>query len=141
MKEIYLLNMGDTIEKAKQELGLVGHYALSEDKVLGSNYIELNSGGDDITIVKNYLPSYIYKVRNNENIMDILSRGFVVNGVDSVSAGDLLILTKPKSIRYIVGPLETLNSIAKKFGVDKDVIMVTNNLMTEKLFVGQILWI
>lgn len=141
MKEIYLLNKGDSIEKAKHELSLTGEYNLSKDKIMGSNYIEINKGLDDVIIVKNYLPNYIYQVKKGETVMDILSRGFSLDGVQTVNDGDLVVISKPKSIRYVVKPLETLEDISKIFGVDKEIIIETNDLQTSKLFVGQILWI
>ena len=141
MKEIYILNKGDSIEKVKSELHLLGEYNISSDKILNKNYITIKDGVDDIILIKNYLPYFVYRVKENETLMDILSKGYDVHGIGSLNVNDIIVVSKPKSIRYIVGPLETLNSIAKKFGVDKDVIMVTNNLKTEKLFVGQILWI
>ena len=86
------------------------------------------------------MPVYDYKVKPNESLLDIVSRGFKTDVV-SVSSGDEIILTKPKSIRYVVSPLETLQDIAFKFGVTTSDIIQNNDLKTEKLFVGQILWI
>jgi len=141
MKEIYLLNKGDSVEKVKHELNLTGEYSISHEKVFGYNYVETKKGIDDIVIVKNYLPNYIYKVKKNETIMDILSRGFMVTGVENISAGDTIVLSKPKSIRYVVKPLETLEEISRNFGIDKETIMSINDLKSNKLFIGQILWL
>lgn len=141
MREIYILNKGDSVEKAKFELSLVGEYVLEKDKILNNNYIEISSGLDDIVVIKNYLPKHVYQVKKGETIMDILSRGFSLDSVQSVFEGDKIIISRPKSIRYVVKPLETLDEISNAFGVDKATIMETNNLKTSKLFVGQILWI
>lgn len=142
MKEIYLMNKGDSIAKVKAQLKLNGEYVLSENKLFDNSYIELNKSSNDIILVKNYLTKHLYTVKNGETIFDIISRGFVVEeGVEGIKEGDVLIISKPRSVRHIVKPLETLENISRSFGVDKSVIMEVNNLQTEKLFIGQILWI
>lgn len=141
MKEIYILNKGDSVEKAKKELNLVGEFSISRDKVFNRNYINIHEGLDDVIVINNYLPYYLYKVKSGETVMDILSKGYDVQGVSSVNEGDLIVVSKPKSIRYVVKPLETLDEISMKFNIDKSFIMDTNNLSTDKLFIGQILWI
>ena len=73
--------------------------------------------------------------------MDIMSKGYDVQGVSAVNTNDLIIISKPKSIRYIVKPLESLEEISNKFNIDKKIIMETNNLTSDRLFIGQILWI
>lgn len=141
MKEIYILNKGDSVEKAKEELHLIGNYKISSDKILNKNYIEINNGLEDLIVIKNYLPYYLYRVKKDETLMDILSKGYDVQGVSSLNTNDLIIISKPKSIRYVVKPLENLEEISIKFNIDKKVIMETNNLSTDRLFIGQILWI
>lgn len=138
MREIYILNKGDSIDKIKYEFGVEPIY--SNSKIFGYKYATLNKGHDDVSIVRNYLPIYEYKIKSNETIIDILSRGFKCDCVDA-KPNDLVILSKPKSIRYTVKPLETLSDISVKFGVSVQDIVKTNDLTCEKLFVGQILWI
>ena len=72
---------------------------------------------------------------------DIMSRGYEIVGANGCEEGDILLIHKPKSIRYTVSPLDKLEDIAKKYGISKYDIMSSNNLNTDKLFVGQILWI
>ena len=141
MKEIYILNKGDSVEKAKEELELSGDYKISNNKILNKNYIEICGGLEDIIVVNNYLPHYLYRVKNSETLMDIMSKGYDVQGVSAVNTNDLIIISKPKSIRYIVKPLESLEEISNKFNIDKKIIMETNNLTSDRLFIGQILWI
>lgn len=138
MREIYILNKGDSIDKIKYELGVLS--SESNLKVFGYKYATLKNGNDDVTIVKNYLPVFEYKLRENETMIDILSRGFKCDSLNA-KPNDLVILSKPKSIRYAVKPLETLSDISQKFGVSMLDIMKSNDLTCEKLFVGQILWI
>lgn len=140
MREIYLLNKGDCIEKVQYEYN---NKNLKEEnvKIFGYRYVTLNNGSDDVIFVKNYLPSIRYVVRKDEKLIDILSRGFKVDNVNNVESGEILMLSRPTNIRYVVKPLETLQEIATKYGVTTTNIMQKNELMTEKLFVGQILWI
>lgn len=140
MKEIYLLNRGDSLDKIKYEFKEARDIELAEDRIFGYKYATIDKGLDDVIIVNNYLPAYDYNVKNNESLLDILARGFKTEAL-SVSSGDEIILTKPKSIRYVVSPLETLQDIAFKFGVTTSDLIQNNDLKTEKLFVGQILWI
>lgn len=132
--------MGDSIDRVRYEYG-DREYELSEDMVLNKRYITLERGTDDITIVRNYLPLFEYKISVDENMMDIMARGFDILNKEDCDIGDTLLLSKPKSIRYVVSPLENLEDIAKRFGVNKGTIISSNNLRTDKLFVGQILWI
>ena len=140
MKEIYMLNKGDSVDKVKYEYN-VSDGKVIDNKKFGFKYTELNAGLDDIVIVKNYLPHYEYIVNKNETVMDILSRGFKMENSEMINEGDIVVIHKPKSIRYITKPLEKIDDIANKFGIDKNYIMQVNNLSTDKLFVGQILWI
>lgn len=141
MKEIYLLNKGDSVEKGVVELSLSGDFKVSNTRIRDYNFFEVSKGLDDIILVKNYLPKFIYKVKEGENMMDIMSRGFEMDNIQEINLGDILILNKPKSIRYIVKPLEKLEDIANRFCVNMEEIIVNNNLKTDRLFVGQILWI
>lgn len=140
MREIYLLNMGDSIDRVRYEYG-DREYELSIDLVLNKRYITLEKGTDDITFVRNYLPLFEYKLSSDENMMDIMARGFEILNKEDDDIGDTLLLSKPKSIRYVVSPLENLEDIAKRFGVSRGSIISSNSLRTDKLFVGQILWI
>lgn len=140
MREIYLLNNGDSVQKAMTECN-IENVEVAQDKVLGYRYVITKNGADDIIVVKNYLPMYVYKVSKEDNYLDILARGFKTDANENIQEGDIIILQKPSSIRYVVAPLETLKGIANKFGIDEKDILINNNLNTDKLFVGQILWI
>ena len=140
MKEIYLLNKGDSVRKAQYEYN-IENIEIKNNTTFNFRFVEIENGMDDIVIVKNYLPIYEYIIKDNETYLDILSRGFNTEMVSNLQSGDTIILNKPKSIRYVVKPLEKLEDIAQNFGVDIKYIIDVNNLLTDKLFVGQILWI
>lgn len=140
MREIYLLNNGDSLKK----IGITSScndIKIAEDRLFGYRYAITKSGTDDIILVKNYLPAYVYTLKKEDNYLDILARGFKIEGSENITKGDTIILKKPNSIRYVVSPLESIDDVCYKFGIDKKDLMINNQLKTEKLFVGQILWI
>ena len=141
MKEICLLNPGDSIDKIKKEFNNNLHFVKSNEKIFNFNYISLDEGDDDILIVRNYIPQIIYTVKKGDNIIDIMSRGYEVGQIDNIVEGDKIILSRPSTLRYVVKPLDNLELICQKFGSNKENIIALNNLKTEKLFVGQILWL
>lgn len=141
MREVYLMSKGESIEKIKKQYRLSDIDILHDIEILNSKCLELKHGSDDITIVRNYLPYIEYIVKNEETVLDLMSRGFEVNVNCNISEGDLIILRRPRSIMHQVKPLETIDDIAKKYGVTVDYIMEVNYLTIEKLFIGQILWI
>lgn len=140
MREIYLLNNGDSLKK----IGITSssdEIQIAEDRLFGYRYAITKNGTDDIILVKNYLPAYVYTLKKDDNYLDILARGFKLEANENITKGDIVILKKPNSIRYVVSPLENINDVCYKFGIDKKDLMLNNELKTEKLFVGQILWI
>jgi len=138
MKEIYLVKAGESI-------GVISNLdqnQINKDKELGFDYVEINSGADDIVLVKNYRPYYVYTFKNNDNLNTIRARGFEILCEDNdITPNDKIILTKPRSIRHIVSPMETLEIISDRYNIDKQEIIRANNLKSEKLFIGQILWV
>lgn len=140
MKEIYLFNNGDGINKVRFQLSLP-NLQEEQDELFGHRYAVIEKGSDDIIIVKNYLPTIVYRVCREDNYLDILARGFDTIADENLNEFDVILLKKPSSIRYVVSPLETIDDIALRFGLLKEDILINNKLSCEKLFVGQILWI
>lgn len=141
MKTIYLLNNGDNIDKVRYEYNIDKDLFVYENQQFGFRYTDIIQGSDDVSIVNNYLPYNEYVVKKDETIMDILSKGYKVQNIGDIKEGDVVIINKPKSIRYVTKPLEKLYEIAQKFGTTEKYIMDVNNLSSNKLFIGQILWL
>ena len=141
MKEIYILNKGDNIDKVRYEYKNISNCQVLENNELNVKYVDLTKGSDEVQIVRNYLPIYEYVINPNDTIIELLSKGYKIDHCRDIEVGDTVILSKPRSIRYVVKPLETISDIAEKFGVKVQYILDTNQLSTEKLFIGQILWI
>ena len=141
MRQVCILGNGDSVDKIKYEYSNCDSVEKLSNKIAGYNVVQLVAGNSDITVVKNYFPYFVYKIKKDETILDIMSRGFDCGGVFTAGENDTIVISKPRSIRYIVKPLETLDEISCKIGVEKNKIMEVNNLSTDRLFVGQILWI
>jgi len=141
MKEIYLLQHGEGLSKVCFKYQNKTNLKINDEKLFDYNYVELTSGEDDIYIVNNYNPNILYIMGKNDSLIEIMSRGYDVGDINEIDAGDKIIICKPKNIRHVVKPLETLDEISFKYSVNKQEIFKTNKLKTEKLFVGQVLWI
>lgn len=141
MKTIYMLNNGDNIDKVKYEYKIDKDLNITENKEFGFKYVDIIEGIDDICVVNNYLPYNEYIVKKDENIMDILAKGFKIQNSRDITEGDVIIINRPKSIRYVTKPLEKLEDVARKYGITEEYIMKVNNLNSNKLFIGQILWL
>lgn len=139
MREVCFVNKGENVQKIGYSLGLTGKKECAHERILGYKYIEIEAGSDDITIVRNYHSYNLKRVEIGESILDIYAQGYEVVGGEIFESGDVLILKRPMGIRYNVKPLETLDDISQKFGIDINEIIQNNNLSTDKLFVGQIL--
>lgn len=86
-------------------------------------YKVLKQGMNDIVIIKNFEYRTIKRV-------DVASlegnKQFVIE-------------TLTNSEKYVVKPLDNLNSISKKFNKSVEEIKSKNNLKSDKLFIGQII--
>lgn len=88
------------------------------------NYRELKAGLDDIIIVKNYKHKTIEKTEVS-----------TLSGSESIYH----IVEVENCEKYIVKPLDTLKSIANKYNTEVEYIIKKNALITDRLFIGQIL--
>jgi len=140
MKEVCFINKGENINKFRY-LYNNNLLKLSDDKLFNNNYLTVKDGSDEIIIVKNYLPYFIYNISKKDNVLDIMARGFNVDSSREICENDVVVLTKPHQLKHIVKPLENLDKIANIYSITKDEIIKLNGLQTDKVFVGQILWI
>jgi len=94
----------------------------------------------DIQLIENYYPPILYKVTEEDTKESLQAEGYELSKED-IEPGDIIMLTKIEGKKHIVKPLESLDDISKMYFMDKLDIIQRNNLKTEKLFIGQILWI
>ncbi|MBQ7351938.1 MAG: LysM peptidoglycan-binding domain-containing protein [Clostridia bacterium] len=143
MKEICIINKGDNLKKIAMDYGLtidnVSNINLDSDWHF--QYIDLNNNTDEITLVKNYNCVYLRKIRDGEGVLDVYASGLEPFADSSIIQGEMAVLSKPQGFRYSVKPLDTLEKIAKTYGVLEDDIIQKNGLTSNKIFVGQILLI
>lgn len=138
MKEICVINQGENLKKIEYNMGIfINKSSIQEMNIRGMRSVILNEGQNNIIVVRNYNPYIIKKQKKEETLLDIYAKGFVVIGDNEYC--DEIVIQKSIGVKYNVKPLEKIGDIARKFDVSKDYIMDTNNLKTEKLFIGQVL--
>lgn len=92
----------------------------------------------------NYLTFEFFRIDKPQTIHDfamenMFSLSQLVYNSKNLLAGDIVCVTGVNKILHIVKPLETLNSIAKKYNVSVNQIMEENKI--DKIFIGQQLFI
>lgn len=134
MKEICIVNKGENIKKLNYRLGIKEDLKLEEGCIFEKNFVVVKDGSDDIQIVRNYNPYFISKSLDCDKLKN---KGYKI----VAECGESVIYYYPSSIIYTVKPLESIEDIADKLGVDVGTLMSSNNLNTKKLFIGQKLYI
>lgn len=89
---------------------------------------------------------FLYRVQIGDDLKLICARfntckeNIVRNNEDlDLYAGEWICVKRNDFITYIVKPAETIKEIAEKMGVSVEKIKKDNNLLSEKLFIGQML--
>lgn len=89
-----------------------------------------------------------YRVQANETLSNITDKLSVSKEIikkynsfdeNNLEEGDVLLIPKKISKIHIVAPMETLDSIAQKYGISKEKILSKNKI--EVLFVGEKLFL
>ena len=141
MQKVYLLKQNESLEKiAKIYQKNPKDLILSSKKLLNYNYVILENGTDDIILMDNYTPPRIHRVLEDDTKESLQAKGFELSK-EQIEVDDIILLSKLEGKKHIVKPLETLDNIAYMYFTDKQDIINRNGLKTEKLFIGQILWI
>lgn len=86
---------------------------------------------------------FLYRVKENENL-EMIAQKFNVsveklridnNNIQNIYEGCVLFINTLQTKTYVVKPLDTPESVAKKLGVDKQKLIKDNHIT--KLFIGQ----
>ena len=136
MKKIYLCTSGAN-KSVVESMFCKSIDNIKSDKNYGFNYYVIDDGPDDVVEVLNYNVPIMYKVKDNDSVLDLMAQGY--NVYLDISSGDIIILQKDNSFKHIVKPLETIIDIANKYKVSVNDIKLNNNLLSDKLYIGQIL--
>lgn len=138
MREVCLINCGENRRKAGYITGLSFDMMQGDDQIVnGMRSVVVKPGEEAVTIVRNYRPLFTFDTQKIA-LMDIYAMGYIIDGSED---DRWVVASRQEGIKYIVHPLEQLTDIAKKFDVTEQYIIDTNNLKTNKLFVGQVLFI
>ena len=137
MREVCLVNRGDNIKKLNHIMNVSKSAVIEKERLLNNQYILLEKGEDDITIVRNYNPYHLINNKQKLSGIDVYTMGY--ESIQGDCREDISVIRRIEGVRYIVKPMEKIDEIATRLGVDKQVIIDNNHLKTEKLFVGQVL--
>ena len=93
------------------------------------------------------MENFFYRVKSNETVMSLSQKFKVPVGIliddnnlkREVEEGDLLYICAPIGDVYIVKPLDSIDSIAKKFGIEKQDLILKNK--SPYFFYGEIIYI
>ena len=87
-----------------------------------------------------------YQVQKYDNLTSILklfetSSNKVIRNNPNIDLyeGEMIKILQPTSSLHIVKPMETLDTIARKYNVIVDDLIIQNNLVSKRLFIGQTL--
>lgn len=146
MRILHILNKFDSLESIAKK------YNVSYEKLMESNNIVVGDPlpkelqipilNADFVVVNNLQRDFLLNNCNPKKFNDIKLNlqklGFETNNDINVNQNKVL-FTKKNGNVYVVGVCESLDSICKKFSVNKEDVINKNNLKTEKLFIGQML--
>ncbi len=89
---------------------------------------------------------FFYKINLKDNYKSLTQKfnaekSNILRNNDKLNlyAGEWVKLKQNDYIMHYVKPAETLNKIAEKYNMDKNKILLDNNLLSERLFIGQML--
>lgn len=140
MQRVHLINQNESIEKVSVIYGIDSNkIKLSNKKINGSSYFSLSGYDDGIYLLENYHAPFVFTVKN-ESHNELVSAGYDLKTAQ-ISEDDVLLLQLAQGQKHIVRPLEKLEHIANFYHTPKSEIIKRNHLKTEKLYIGQILWI
>lgn len=143
MQIVYLLKENEPKEKVAKICNVKPETLKfnNENKILGYNYVIVKDGDEDFQIINNYFVPKIYEIKEDDSLESLQALGYEIVPNEKVNANDIVLLNKISGKRHIVKPLEKLNDIANMYYTSVNEIIKRNNLKSDKLFIGQILYI
>jgi LysM repeat protein len=150
MKIIHYVGLDDTLEKIALNYKVSVKDIVEENNLLTNNLTDVKNlvipiNNQDFVVIKNLEKEIFVEVNENNinNLNDIIKNNqyFCTNELKNVEVGDKLIIKKFNVNYYVVKPLDNLNSIAKKFGLNEQELITKNKLQSNKVFIGQKIYI
>lgn len=135
----YIVEKFDSLESISKKFNvaicdIVTKNNLTADKLPNSLLIPIELK-QKFCVVANFNREYLF-FGNGENVKSTLQKaGFYCANLNNYAC----LFKKSNSSIYVVNVLDNINSICKKFNIEKQELLKLNNLKTEKLFIGQII--
>jgi len=140
MQKIYLIKQQESASKVAVLYNMNVHQIKQGSrKIEGHNFYALSGYDDGIYIIENYNQPFILRVQNQTK-EQLTALGYEISQ-NEINKDDVVLLSLKNGKRHIVRPLEKLQEIANRYSVSINDIIKQNNLKTEKLYIGQILWV
>ena len=143
MQIVYLLKENEPKEKVAKICNVKTETLQfnNENKIIGYNYEIVKDSDEDFQIINNYFVPKIYEIKEDDSLESLQALGYEIIPNEKVNANDIVLLNKISGKRHVVKPLEKLNDIANMYYTSVNKIIKRNNLNSDKLFIGQILYI
>lgn len=95
---------------------------------------------EGMIFLENYLEKELFMVEDDQSKNDFAKKinvnaNNIVSDNEQLEKGDIVLVNYKKSFIYIVKPIDTLESISKKFGKSVEEIKRKNNIRA--IFIGQ----
>lgn len=148
MKIIHKVSTGDSIEKIAEQYKvnpneLIKINELQGYSLQGVHHLIIPKHDSDFVVIKNLDKEFLFEVKtdNKQALNHLLKEKYVVastiNNNVEFEEGDKIIFKNSNHKSYVVKPLDTLQNIAKKFGVTEERLMEVNSLKSSRVFIGQ----
>lgn len=149
MKILHKVASGETLQSIANTYGceveeLVKMNELQNRFVTPKDVLVIPSNQTDFVVLKNFDKEVLVEVteHNLEQIENMVKNKNVecsCGNVKNATEGDKLLLGKQQPY-VVVKPLETLQSIATRLGLNEDSMVKQNKLKTKRVFIGQKLY-
>lgn len=133
--QIYYLN-SKGLKYISQVCGVDTKKIEELNKENDKNFVYVPNADSGVYVVGNFNKEKLISVDNDDNISE-LKKQYNLKG--DIQAGDVFLVNNTE--KYVVQPLDTMEKICEKLGIDESYIIEKNNLKTDKLFIGQILMV
>ena len=143
MQIVYLLKENEPKEKVAKICNVKTESLKfnNENKILGYNYAIVKDGDEDFQIINNYFVPKIYEIKEDDSLESLQALGYEIVPNEKVNANDIVLLNKISGKRQVVKPLEKINDRANMYYTSVNEIIKQNNLKSDKLFIGQIIYL
>lgn len=146
MKILHILNKFDSLETIAKNYNVTVKSLIECNNIVDGEplpkELQIPVSNSDFFVVNNLNRNFLltnFAPDSLSNIkLNLQKLGFELDSKSSVECNKLLFTKKSDNV-YVVGVCENLDTICKKFALNKTDVINKNNLKSEKLFIGQML--